>query len=169
MIRRAQVLAAAAIAAMVAGAARAEDAGQPLSACAGAVGAYLTTNPGKEPSRSLISLSADGLVLFDDSGQGGGMGFAPFTGGHGAWRCVTADDGGLKLSATILDFTLATVDWPNQRIGRLDIAATVDAANGTMSGTMTLLSAPLDGDPLAATGLEKVAGGTFDAVRITAP
>jgi len=168
MMRRAQVLAAAAIAAMVAGAARAEDAGQPLSACADAVGAWLTTNPGKEPSRSLISLAADGLVLFDDSGQGGGMGFAPFTGGHGAWRCIAAD-GGLKLGVTILDFTLPTVDWPNQRIGRLDIAATVDAANGTMSGTRTLLSAPLDGDPLAATGLEKVAGGTFDAVRITAP
>ncbi len=143
--------------------------GQPLSACAGAVGAYLTTNPGKEPSRTLLSLTADGLVLSADSGQGGGQGFAPFTGGHGAWRCVAAEAGGLQIRATILDFTLPTVDWPNQRIGRLDIDATVDTAKDTMSGTMTLLLAPLDDDPFIAAELTEDAGGTFSAIRITAP
>ena len=157
------------VALSIAGQAVAEDAGQPLSACAAAVGAWLTENPGKEPSRSLVTFTADGLVLFADSGQGGGAGFASFTGGHGAWRCVAAGAGGPQLSATVLDFTLPTVAWPNQKIGRLDLTATVDAGNGTMSGAMTLLSAPLDGDPLAAAGLEEDAEGTFDAVRITAP
>jgi hypothetical protein len=152
----------------MAGPAFAAEPGQPLSACGGAVGAWLTDNPGKEPSRSLLTLTADGLVLFADSGQGGGAGFSSFTSGHGAWRCVAGSDGP-EISAIILDFTLPSVDWPNQKIGRLDITATVDAAKGTMSGTMTLLSAPLDGDPLASAGLEDDAAGQFDAARITAP
>jgi hypothetical protein len=166
---RVTALAAGALAALAAGAAQAQEEGQPLTACAKAVGAYLTTNPGQEPSRSLITLTADGLVLFADSGQGGGVGFGPFTGGHGAWRCVAADADGLHLSATILDFTLPTVDWPNQQIGRLDIVATVDPAKGTMSGKETLFVAPLDGDPLGNAKLVEDAEGQFMAVRITAP
>lgn len=164
----ARVLAAGAVMAMAAGAAQAQD-GQPLTACAGAIGAWLTDNPGQEPSRSLLTFTADGLLLFADSGQGGGVGFAPFTGGHGAWRCAASEAGSLRVTATILDFTLATVDWPNQRIGRLDIDATVDTAKGMMSGTMTLLMAPLDGDPLGAAELVEDAAGRFEAVRITAP
>ena len=104
-----------------------------------------------------------------DSGQGGGQGFAPFTGGHGAWRCVAADADGLHLSATILDFTLPTVDWPKQQIGRLDVAATVDPAKGTMSGKETLLVAAIDDDPIANAKLVEDAEGQFTAVRITAP
>ncbi len=168
-MRRIVWLAAAGVVAVTsAGVARAED-GRPLADCAGAVGSWLTTNPGKEPSRSLLTLTADGLVLFADSGQGGGQGFAPFTGSHGAWRCVSAGDGGLKLSATMLDFTLATVDWPNQQIGRLDIVATVDPAKGTMSGTETLYLAKLDDDPLLEAKLAEDAEGEFTAVRIVAP
>jgi hypothetical protein len=161
-------MAAGAVAAMVAGPALAQD-GQPLTACAGAVGAWLTTNPGKEPSRTLLSLTADGLVLSADSGQGGAANFAPFTGGHGAWRCVASDAGSLRLSATIVDFTVATADWPEQRVARLDIDATLDAAKGTMSGTMTLSMAPLDDDPMIDAELTEDAGGTFTAIRITAP
>jgi hypothetical protein len=157
------------LAVMAAGNAPAQEAGRPLAECAGAVGAWLTTNPGNEPSRSLVTLTGEGLVLFADSGQGGGAGFAPFTGGHGAWRCVAADGGSLRLSAGIYDFTLPTVDWPKQQIGRLDIEATVDAAKGTMTGTMKLLTAPLDGDPLANAELAEDAAGQFSAVRITAP
>ena len=157
---------AAGVAMLVAGGAWAQDGGPPLSACAGVVGAWLTDNPGNAPSRSLVTFTSDGTVLFADSGQGGGAGFSAFTGGHGAWRCV-AD--GPEFSATILDFTLPSVDWPNQKIGRLDITATVDAGKGTMSGTMTLLSAPLDDHPFEAAELEEDAVGQFDAIRITAP
>jgi len=142
---------------------------RPLTDCAGVVGAWLTNNPGKEPSRSLITLTSDGLVLFADSGQGGGAGFAPFSGGHGAWRCVSAATGSLEISAAIYDFTLPTVDWPNQQIGRLDIAATVDPEKATMSGKETLYVAPLDGDPLGNAKLVEDAEGAFTAVRITAP
>lgn len=163
------VWALAAVAALSTAAPVAAESGPPLSDCAGAVGTWLTTNPGKQPSRSLISLTADGLVLFADSGEGGGAGFAPFTGSHGAWRCVAGDSGSLELSATMLDFTLPTVDWPNQKIGRLDIAATVDTAKGTMSGTMKLYLAELDADPMAEAKLTMDAEGEFSAVRITAP
>ena len=162
------VLLAGATVLVAAGAAQAQD-GRPLADCAGAVGTWLTTNPGKEPSRSLLSLTADGLVLFADSGEGGGAGFAPFTGSHGAWRCMAADAGALQLSATMLDFTLPTVDWPNQKIGRLDITATVDTTKGGMSGTMKLFLAELDDDPLADAKLVEDAEGTFTAVRIAAP
>ncbi len=163
-----RVLAMGAVAAMVAGMAEAQD-GQPLSACAEAVGAWLTTNPGNEPSRTLLSLTADGLVLSADSGEGGGVGYAPFTGAHGAWRCVASEAGSLRLSATILDFTVPTADWPKQQIGRLDIDGTIDTKKGTMSGTMTLLFAPLDDDPFMAAELAEDAAGTFSAIRITAP
>jgi hypothetical protein len=163
-----RVLLAGAVVLVAAGAAQAQD-GRPLGDCAGAVGTWLTTNPGKEPSRSLFSLTADGLVLFADSGEGGGAGFAPFTGGHGAWRCAAADGGAVKLSATVLDFTLPTVDWPNQQMGRLDIAATVDTTKGGMSGTMTLYLAGLNEDPLADAKLVEDAAGDFTAVRIAAP
>ena len=64
---------------------------------------------------------------------------------------------------------MPTVDWPNQQIGRLDIAATVDPAKGTMSGKETLFVAPLDGDPLGNAKLVEDAEGQFTAVRITAP
>jgi len=80
MRQAARILAAGAVAMAVASPALAHD-GQPLAACAGAVGAWLTTNPGGEPSRTLLSLTADGLVLSADSGEGGASNFAPFTGG----------------------------------------------------------------------------------------
>ncbi len=164
-----KALVAGALAVLGAGPALAQEEARPLADCAGVVGSWLTTNPGKEPSRSLITLTADGLVLFADSGEGGGAGFAPFTGSHGAWRCVAADGGGLQLSATMLDFTLPTVDWPNQQIGRLDVAATVDTTKGGMSGTMTLYLADLEDDPIADAKLAVDAEGQFTAVRITAP
>jgi hypothetical protein len=168
------VTAAAGAAAAVAVGADAQE-GLPLSACEAAVGAYLTMNRGKEgdatsfESRSLIALAGDGIALLDDSGQGGGQGFAPFTGGQGAWRCVSAAGGTLRISATLIDFTLATVDWPNQRIGRLDIDATVDAAAATISGTMTLFILPLDADPAEAGPPAPDAAGPFDGQRIKAP
>src|SRR5262245_46115007 len=120
MARIAWLATAGAILVMAAGAAQAQD-GRPLADCAGAVGAWLTTNPGGEPSRSLFSFTGDGLLLFDDSGQGVAENYAPFTGGHGAWRCVAADAGSLHLTATILDFTVRTAAFPAQQIGRLDL------------------------------------------------
>jgi hypothetical protein len=162
-------LAAGGLVVLVGRAALAQEEGRPLADCVGAVGAWLTTNPGKEPSRTLISLTTDGLVLSADSGQGGGVGFAPFTGAHGTWRCLAADGDAIKLSATILDFTVPTVDWPNQQIGRLDIAATVATKTGAMSGTMKLYLAELDDDPIADAKLAVDAEGQFTGVRITAP
>lgn len=169
MRQAARMVTAGAMAVMAAPMLHAQEA-KPLADCAAAIGTYLTDNPGKHPSRTLLSLTADGLVLSADSGQAGGTVFAPFTSGHGAWRCLGSDTSGLRLSVTILDFTLATADWPNQRIGRLDIEATVDPANGAMSGTMKLLvTKTLDDDPYAAAELVPEAGGTFVAIKINAP
>ena len=162
------ILALGALAAIAAGGAMAEDS-RPLADCAGAVGSWISRNPGDQPSRSLFSFTADGVVLFADSGQGGAANFAPFTGGHGAWRCVAADAGSLHVTATILDFTIATTAFPDQSIGRLDIDATLDPAKGAMAGTMTLSSDALDGDPLDAPELVEDAKGSFTAARINAP
>jgi hypothetical protein len=38
-----------------------------------------------------------------------------------------------------------------------------------MTGTMKLLTAPLDDDPMINAELTEDAGGTFTAIRITAP
>ena len=118
--------------------------------CAGATGTYLTKNAaesGNYTSRSLLSFAEGGLALFADSGEGGEKGFAPFSDGQGAWRCVAGDEEHAEIHATTLDFTLAT---PRKaQIGRLDFDLRYDAATKRISGTATLHLVPLDEDPLA--------------------
>ncbi len=145
-----------------------------LSECKDLVGVYLSANYNKQPgpkqvvSRSLLTFGPDGEVGFDDSAEAGGQSFAPFSGGQGAWRCISAENGVIRFRATILDFTLATVDWPTQRIGRLDVDGAYDAAADTMSGRMTLSFAPFDANPLDTAVQQDTAAGPFDAIRITA-
>jgi hypothetical protein len=153
---------------------RSEEAALPLDECLDAVGTYLTTNPASDQpggfaSRSLISLTNGGHSFFTDSGQEGGAGFAPFTEGRGAWRCVSHDGNVTRLRATIIDFTLVTADWPTQHIGRLDIDATYDKDAGKLSGTLALSLAPIDADPMNEADLKKIADGPFDGYKITAP
>ncbi|MCB1487547.1 MAG: hypothetical protein KDJ88_08820 [Bauldia sp.] len=166
----------AAVAAVIAPAvpAAAQEAGVPLSDCGALVGVYITQNYNKHPgpkrvvSRSLLTFAADGAVAFDDSAEGGGPGYAPFSGGQGAWTCVAAEDGTLRFRAVVLDFTLASIHWPEPRIGRLDLDGAYDTAAGTMSGSATLSFAPFDADPLDRANLRDGATGPFDAMRITA-
>jgi hypothetical protein len=167
-------LLAAAVTAAISLPAAGQEAGVALSECRDLVGVYMSANYNKRPgpkkivSRSLLTFGPDGEVGFDDSAMAGGQVFAPFSGGQGAWRCMSAEGGTIRFKATILDFTLATTDWPTQRIGRLDVDGGYDKAAATMSGQMTLSFAPFDADPLDPAVLQDSASGPFDAIRITA-
>ena len=165
-----------AVAATVLGAqsAGAQDSGIPLSKCLDAVGTYLTINyvkdeSGKFISRSLISLTNGGHAFFTDSGEAGQPGFAPFSGGRGAWRCVSNEKGVTRFLATVLDFTFITPSTPTQLIGRLDIDGSFDADAKKLSGTMTLYLVPIDGDPLKRSNLKEGATGKFEARKVIAP
>lgn len=174
-IRPPMALVAAVVAGSIgAGAANAQETGRPLSDCLDAVGTYLTSNhTGNDTSlfisRSLLSLTNGGHAFFTDSAEGGGPGFGPFTGGRGAWRCLSNENGETRFKAIILDFTFATASDPDQQIGRLDIAGAVDATTGKLSGRMDLSFAPLEADPMNPDDLKAAGWSGFDGYRITVP
>ncbi len=153
---------------------RAEGAGLPLSKCLDAVGTFLTINDAKDDgkkfaSRSLISLTNGGHAFFTDSGDAGGPGFGPFSDGRGAWSCVSDEDGATRFLATILDFTFVTPSFPEQKIGRLDLEGSFDAATEKLLGTMTLSLVPIDGNPLDKSALKEVVTATFEGQKVDAP
>jgi hypothetical protein len=117
--------------------------------CGGLVGTYLTKNSvagGSQrlTSRSLMSFTSSGQIFFTDSGESGEAGYAPFTDGRGAWRCL----GGGKARATTLDFTLPAAGDSKPRIGRLDMNFSYDAKTKTITGTGVLYFVPLTADPM---------------------
>jgi hypothetical protein len=140
-------------------------------ACRGVAGTYLTKNVMKDgsadgfTSRSLITLDRGGLVLFTDSGEGGETGFAPFTDGRGAWRCLQNGE----IGATTLDFTAPTADKPAAEIGRLDFKLTYDSGGKSLSGTATLYLVPLGQDPLVAGELKDGRQFEITGQRVAAP
>ena len=152
-----------------------KHAGGKHGACKGLAGTYLTKNVMKGQSgdaftsRSLISIGRFGLILFTDSGEGGEAGFAPFTEGRGAWRCVAGDGDAPKVTATTLDFTVPTAANPKAEIGRLDFELTYDPASKTIDGTAILYLIPLGSDPLLSGELKD--GRQFEIVgqRVQAP
>jgi hypothetical protein len=145
---------------------------EPLSACFDAVGTFLTTNTnptsGKTVGRSLISLTNGGHFFLTDSNEGGEAGFAPFTEGRGAWRCVSDEAGKLHIMATVLDMTHKTTDFPEQRIVRLDYDATYDEARGILSADVKLYFMPIDADPMDAANLQNPTPNQITGVRVTA-
>jgi len=152
----------------------AQNAGLPLSKCLDAVGTYLSTNFAKDGSnkfisRSLISLTNGGHAFFTDSGEAGEPGFGPFSGGRGAWRCMSNENGVARFLATVLDFTFVTPSTRKQLIGRLDIDGSFDVSTAKLSGTMTLYFVPIGGDPLMQSDLKKSAEGAFEAQKVRAP
>jgi hypothetical protein len=134
----------------------------------------LSTNFAKDGSnkfisRSLISLTNGGHAFFTDSGEAGEPGFGPFSGGRGAWRCMSNENGVARFLATVLDFTFATPSIPKQLIGRLDIDGSFDVSTAKLSGTMALYFVPIGGDPLMQSDLKKSAEGAFEAQKVRAP
>jgi hypothetical protein len=145
---------------------------EPLSACFDAVGTYLTTNTnptsGKIVGRSLISLTNGGHFFLTDSNEGGEAGYAPFTEGRGAWRCLSDEAGKLHMMATVLDMTHKTVDFPEQKIVRLDYDATYDNAGGTLNADVKLYFMPIDADPMDAANLRDPIPNQISGIRVTA-
>lgn len=161
------------IAAVLFGATAAGAAEEDLSACADAVGTFLTKNinldSGVDVGRSLISLTNGGHIFLTDSNEGGEAGFAPFTEGRGAWRCVSDESGKLHILATVLDFTHKTEAFPDQHMARLDYDATVDAASGQLNADVKLYFMPIDADPMDAASLKDPILNRIVGVRITPP
>jgi hypothetical protein len=145
---------------------------EPLSACFGAVGTFLTTNvnptSGKTVGRSLISLTNGGHFFLTDSNEGGEAGFAPFTEGRGAWRCVSDEAGRLHIMATVLDMTHKTTEFPEQKIVRLDYDASYHEAEGTLNADVKLYFMPIDANPLDAANLKDPIPNQIAGVRVTA-
>lgn len=146
---------------------------EPLSACSDAVGTFLTTNTnpesGREVGRSLISIANGGHFFLIDSNEGGGEGFAPFTGGSGAWRCESDEAGKLRILATVLDITHETADFPEQTIARLDYDATYDEASGTLAADVKLYFVPIDANPMDPASLKDPIPNRITGIRVTPP
>jgi len=106
-----------------------------------AAGAYLTIirNGGSITSRSTLILAADGTVSTVDSGQG----TIGFTDAQGTWTCDKAKN----LVVTTLDFNTA-----GDSIFKVNYTASFDKKQQTLSGTITLHSFPLAGEPFTDPG-----------------
>ena len=145
-----------------------------LEACRALVGTWVTSITDIEgvfASRSLLTLTGDGIVLVNDSGQGGVPGiFEPFTTGRGAWRCL-AGAGKVEAAATALNFVLPRSGRPTA-FGRVDYKAALDPGTGELSGSIALyFTAEGDlesADPIAATG-KAFERFQFTGRRVTAP
>src|SRR5262245_6573161 len=109
-------------------------------------------------SRGVITLHGDHTLSAIDSGQGGPTFL--FSSQLGAW----APDGPNSAVGRTLDF-----DFPQSSestLARLDYTFQFSADNALVTGTITLRSFPLQGDPLDGDGT--VEGRfTFDGTRVT--
>jgi len=133
-------------------AAQAASAEVPLADCAAAVGTYLTRNSlpdgdgGILQTRSLITLSAEGLATRNDSDQDGGVVGTPFGEGRGTWRCDAIEGGVIRLSAVILNFGFSPEgELPN--LARMDYSGEVDPGSNVLRLTGVLLFLDIDADP----------------------
>jgi len=151
--------------------ARAAD--EPLSACFDAVGTFLTTNTDVDTkqiaSRSLFSFTNGGHFFRSDSVEGGGTGFAPFSGTRGDWRCVSDDGGKLHMVALGIDFSQKTTELPDQTMARVELDATYDEESDSLEGEFSFYLVPIDADPMDTSLRRGVRNFTFDSIRVTAP
>jgi len=112
-----------------------------LEPCRALAGTYVTTITDIEnvfASRGLITFTADGSFIVNDSGQGGTPGiFLPFSLGQGAWKCAAGGDGKVKADAISLTFVLPGTGQPPS-FGRVDYQAELDRKTQDISGTITL-------------------------------
>jgi hypothetical protein len=154
------------------GAPSAYSADEELSACFDAVGTFLTTNinpeDGADVGRSLISLTNGGHFFLTDSNEGGEAGFAPFTEGRGAWRCVSDESGELHILATVLDFTHKSDSFPEQKIARLDYDAVYDEESGKLSADVKIYFMPIDANPMDPANLNDPIPNQISGTRVTA-
>ncbi|HKY93753.1 MAG TPA: hypothetical protein VJL84_00550 [Kiloniellales bacterium] len=126
----------------------------PLADCAAAVGTFLTRNSlpdgdgGMMQTRSLITLSAEGLATRNDSDQDGGVVGTPFGEGRGTWRCDSVEGNTIRLSAVILNFGYSP-EGEDRTLARMDYVGELDSASGLLRMTARLVFLPIDSDPFA--------------------
>ena len=112
-----------------------------LGACRALAGTFLTTvsdGEGVFSSRGLQTFTTDGIFLMSDSAQGGVPGiYDPFGSAQGAWKCLGAENGKLRISAVGLNFVLPG-DGRTPSFGRVDYRAGLDTGSGILSGSATL-------------------------------
>ena len=110
-------------------------------------GSYLLSfnfSDGTFSSRGVLSLTRDGILIVNDSNQGGFKNkWDPFTSGQGAWRCA----GWRAFNAVSINFNVPGEVDPDGGIARLDYTGQVDA-EGLISGVVVLRFFELDQDPL---------------------
>jgi hypothetical protein len=97
--------------------------------CSQAVGTFLTTNEvhkdgEKATSRSVIALTNGGHALrFDSDESGAKLDRRAFGDSAGIWRCDgVADDGTVRMTATMIDFTFPAADGDKPQIARMDVS-----------------------------------------------
>lgn len=154
--------------------ASAQNTGASPTDCPDAVGTFLVSMAGRGPddsvtSRGLLSLSGDGQATLIDANQEGVSGFAPYSSAGGAWTCVSSDEDGTEVSVLMLHFTFVTGAFPTQQIGRVDIDASIDPSQASLSGTLGFSLMAIDGDPLAQTNTAPVLSGPIIGQKIVAP
>jgi len=112
----------------------------------GVAGSYLLSinfSDGSFSSRGVLSLSKDGILVVNDSSQGGLKGkWDSFTSGQGAWRCA----GRSAFSAVSVNFNIPGEIDPDGGLARLDYKGQVDR-DGRIYGTVELRLFELQQDP----------------------
>ena len=147
--------------------------------CSAAVGTYLTKNSldnsGRtSASRSLLVLTNGGHVLrFDSDETGAAMDSRPFGDSAGSWRCDGADnDGAVRLTASMLDFTFPDAEGDDGQIARIDVTGAYTPSTESMELSGRLGFLPLGSDGETADALSKAPTTiaiTFQGSRIQLP
>lgn len=148
-------------------------------ACGPAVGTFLMTNKlvnngNTGSSRSLLVLTNGGHVLrFDSDEMSAVIDSRPFGDSAGTWRCDGVDDNGtMRLTATMLDFTYPNAEGDKGQIARIDATGKVSPSGDTLELTGDLGFLPLEADAGSADALSKASGPiaiTLSGKRIEVP
>jgi len=118
--------------------------------CSQAVGTFLTTNDVTEngktaTSRSVIALTNGGHALrFDSDESGAKLDRRAFGDSAGTWRCDgVADDGTVRMTATMIDFTFPAADGEKGQIARMDVSGRYDPTSETLELEGELVFLPM--------------------------
>lgn len=129
--------------------------------CSQVVGTFLTENAlqkggGNGTSRSLLVLTNGGHALrFDSDETGATMDQRPFGDSAGTWRCDGVDDDGtVRLTASMLDFTYPGSDGEQGQIARIDLSGSYIPTSQTMElkgklGFLPMTASAQDADALS--------------------
>lgn len=140
--------------------------------CGPLLGTYLTkkidtsgVDKGIE-GRTILSLAQDGFATMTDSAQGGIEGYQAFGMLQGVWTCEAGDGSGMKIRATLVDFSYPDGGNPGAKVARVEISGSVDPASGALKGKTAVNLFPLLDDPFSGRAPELVVDYEFEGRRI---